>query len=113
MRRSISDPDDVTYFLAHARTPTPATTLIKVAGTRWKIEENNEQGKDLLGLDQHQVRTWTAWHHMITACMFAHAFLVVQHAGMKTSTASGTTTDDQPPSPGNDHRPSQRQDPTG
>jgi hypothetical protein len=30
--------------------------LIAVAGMRWKIEENNGQGKDLLGLDQYQVR---------------------------------------------------------
>jgi SRSO17 transposase len=50
IRRSIADPTDITYFLAHARHPTPATTLIRVAGTRWKIEENNEQGKDLIGL---------------------------------------------------------------
>jgi SRSO17 transposase len=38
LRRSISDPTDITYFLAHARHPTPATTLIRVAGTRWKID---------------------------------------------------------------------------
>ncbi len=86
IRRSIADPTDITYFLAHARHPTPATTLIRIAGTRWKIEENNEQGKDLIGLDQHQVRTWTAWHHTITACMFAHAFLAVQHADLHTRT---------------------------
>jgi hypothetical protein len=69
IRRSITDPGDVTYFLAHARHRSPAATRIRVAGTRWKIEENNEQGKDLIGIDQHQVRTWTAWHHTITrAC---------------------------------------------
>jgi hypothetical protein len=82
-----------TCFLAHARHPTPATTLIRVAGTRWKIEENNEQGKDLIGLDQHQVRTWTAWHHTITACMFAHAFLAVQHADLHTDTDTSAETD--------------------
>jgi SRSO17 transposase len=93
IRRSIADPADITYFLAHAPHPTPATTLIRVAGTRWKIEENNEQGKDLIGIDQHQVRTWTAWHHTITACMFAQAFIAVQHAGLHDTATSADTGD--------------------
>jgi SRSO17 transposase len=118
LRRSIADPADITYFLAHARHPTPAGTLIRVAGTRWKIEENNEQGKDLIGLDQHQVRTWTAWHHTITACMFAHAFLVVQHADLHADTATSTETvgdptSDPEPTPGKAHRRLPRQDLTG
>jgi SRSO17 transposase len=119
LRRSISDPTDITYFLAHARHPTRATTLIQVAGTRWKIEENNEQGKDLIGLDQHQVRTWTAWHHTITACMFAHAFLAVQHANLHADTATAAETicevpaDNRTQSPGKVHRRLTRQDLTG
>lgn len=96
IRRSITDPDEVTYFLAHAPDPTPATVLIQVAGTRWKIEENNEQGKDLIGIDQAQVRTWTAWHHTITACMFAHAFLAVQRAHLPHDTSAGTDDSDSP-----------------
>ena len=92
LRRSIADPDEVTYFLAHAPDPSPAATLIRIAGTRWKIEENNEQGKDLIGIDQYQVRTWTAWQHTITVCMFAHAFLAVQHAGLHRDTATSTDT---------------------
>ncbi|GGN48265.1 SRSO17 transposase [Actinoplanes campanulatus] len=111
VRRSIADPGDVTFFLAHAPDPTPPATLITISGTRWKIEENNEQGKDLIGLDQHQVRTWTAWHHMITVCMFAHAFLAVQHADL--TTAAVTATDDPAAGPGNDHHRQERQDPTG
>ena len=49
---------------------------------RWKIEENNAQGKDLLGLDQYQVRKWTPWHRHVTTCMLAHAFLAATHAGL-------------------------------
>ena len=37
LRRSITDPDDVTHFLAHAPDPSPAGTLVRIAGTRWKI----------------------------------------------------------------------------
>ena len=62
IRRSVADPSEIEFFLAHAhRILTPIPELIAVAGMRWKIEENNGQGKDLLGLDQYQVRKWTPW----------------------------------------------------
>ena len=80
IRRSVSDPSEIEFFLAHALDPTPIPELIAVAGMRWKIEENNAQGKDLLGLDQYQVRKWTPWHRHVSACMLAHAFLAATRA---------------------------------
>jgi SRSO17 transposase len=80
VRRSVNDPTDLEFFLTHAPQTTPIPELIAVAGTRWKIEENNAQGKDLLGLDQYQVRKWTPWHRHITTCMLAQAFLAVTRA---------------------------------
>ncbi|GAA4230497.1 SRSO17 transposase [Streptosporangium album] len=80
IRRSISDPAEVEFFLAHAPTGTPVTELIGVAGARWKIEENNETGKDLLGLTQYQVRKWDGWHRHVSTVMLALAFLAVSHA---------------------------------
>jgi SRSO17 transposase len=80
IRRSVADPSEVEFFLVHAPDPTPIPELIAVAGMRWKIEENNGQGKDLLGLDQYQVRKWTPWHRHVTACMLAHAFLAATRA---------------------------------
>jgi SRSO17 transposase len=80
IRRSIADPTQVAYFLVHAPTATPVRDMVAVAGIRWRIEECNEQGKDLLGLDQHQVRTWTAFHHHVAVCVFAHAFAATRRA---------------------------------
>lgn len=68
------------YFLVHAPTRTPAAEAIVQAGTRWQVEEENEQGKQLTGLDQYQVRKWRSWHRYITCVMFAHAFLAIQRA---------------------------------
>ncbi len=68
------------FFLAHAPEPTPVPELIAVAGMRWKIEENNEQGKDLLGLNEYQVRKWVPSHRHVTCPMLAHAFLAVTRA---------------------------------
>ncbi|WP_055717428.1 hypothetical protein [Streptomyces torulosus] len=61
------------YFLAHAPTPMPAVEFIAQAGVRWKIEEDNEQGKQLTGLGQYQVRKWTPWHRHVTCAMLALA----------------------------------------
>lgn len=82
VRRSIADPSDIEFFLAHAPHDTPHTEIIAVAGMRWKIEDCNGETKDLLGLDQYQVRKWTPWHRHVTTCMFAHAFLAVQAASL-------------------------------
>lgn len=84
VRRSVSDPDQVEHFLAHAPDGTPISRLIAVAGMRWKIEENNGHGKDLLGLDQYQVRKWVPWHRHVTACMLAAAFLAATRADLPT-----------------------------
>jgi SRSO17 transposase len=81
-RRSISKPSEIEFFLAHAPYATTISELITVAGMRWKIEENNEHGKDLLGLDQYQVRKWTPWHRHVTTCMLAAAFLAVQASNL-------------------------------
>lgn len=88
IRRSIADPSEVAYFLVHAPAATATNAMVAVAGIRWRIEECNEQGKDLIGLDQHQVRTWTAFHHHVVACMFAHAFAATRKAALHV-TAEG------------------------
>ena len=80
VRRPVSMPTEVEFFLTHTPESTPVPEMIAVAEMRWTIEENNEQGKDLLGLDEYQVRKWTPWHRHVTCCMLAHAFLAVTHA---------------------------------
>jgi SRSO17 transposase len=82
IRRSVTAPLEVEFFLAHAPAGSAVPELIDAAGMRWKIEENNEQGKDLLGLTQYQVRKWTPWHRHVTIAMFALAFLSVMRAGL-------------------------------
>ncbi|MEV0732904.1 IS701 family transposase [Polymorphospora sp. NPDC050346] len=84
VRRSVGDPGEVTYFLAHARHRASAPVLRRIAETPQRIKEGDGRGKGLIGIDQHQVRTWTAWHHTVTACMFAHAFRAALHAEAAT-----------------------------
>jgi hypothetical protein len=73
--------NDTTGELAWYRCwfPRPASLaeLVSIAGRRWKVEENFQSAKGLVGLDQHQVRRWDSWHRWTTLAILAHAFLTV------------------------------------
>jgi hypothetical protein len=56
------------------------STLVRVAGQPWRVEESFQAAKGLTGLDQHQVRRWVSWHRWTTLALFAHAFLAVATA---------------------------------
>jgi SRSO17 transposase len=58
----------------------PLATLARVAGTRWRTEENFAAGKGLTRLDEYQARTWTSWHRWVTLAMLALAFLTITAA---------------------------------
>ncbi len=76
IRRSIDDGELAFY---HCYNPHHAGfgELVHVAGARWPIEECFGSGKNEVGLDHYQVRTWDAWHRHITLAMLAHTFLAV------------------------------------
>jgi SRSO17 transposase len=68
------------FYRAHAPGLVPLHALVRVAGTRWKVEEGFAGGKELTALDQHQVRSWTSWTRWTILAMLAHAFLSVMTA---------------------------------
>jgi SRSO17 transposase len=80
VRRSLSDPGDLAYYLCHGPAATPLRELVRVAGARWAIEESFQSAKGEVGLDQYQVRRYDAWYRHITLAMLAHAFLTVTRA---------------------------------
>jgi SRSO17 transposase len=77
IRRSLSNPSERAYYRAWGPASTPLTTLVRVAGSRWTVEEGFEQAKGAVGLDQYEVRSWRAWYRFITLALLAYAFLVV------------------------------------
>jgi SRSO17 transposase len=77
VRRSISKPDELAYYLCHTRHPVPLAELIRVAGSRWGVEETFQFAKNETGLDHYQVRRYDAWYRHITLSMLAAAFLAV------------------------------------
>lgn len=77
VRRSLSDPTDLAYYVVFAPTGTPLQTLVRVAGTRWRIEQSFELAKGEVGLDDYEVRRWEGWYRHMTLAMFALAYLAV------------------------------------
>jgi SRSO17 transposase len=79
-RRSISNPDQISYYLCYGPAGTRLPELVRVAGSRWGIEEAFQTAKNEVGLDHYQVRRYDAWYAHITLAMVAAAFLAVTRA---------------------------------
>ncbi|MFB7208996.1 IS701 family transposase [Streptomyces sp. NPDC056255] len=71
---------ELAYYRCYSPKPVPLTTQVRVAGSRWRVEETFQSGKGLAGLDEHQVRRYNSWSRWVTLAMLAHAFLAVVRA---------------------------------
>ena len=81
VRRSLSRPDRPGLLrLLRPGGHAARETLVRVAGTRWAIEESFESAKGEVGLDQYEVRRWPGWYRHITLALLAQAYLTVTRA---------------------------------
>jgi len=86
-RRRVTDPTDLAYYVCYGPAATSLAALVRVAGTRWAIEEGLEALKGEVGLDHYEVRHWDGWYRHVTLCLLAHAFLVATRAQANAPTA--------------------------
>jgi SRSO17 transposase len=77
VRRSLADPSKYAYYRVAGPDQTTLEELVRVAGSRWRIEEGIEAAKGEVGLDHYEVRTWRAWYRYMTLALLAYAALVV------------------------------------
>ena len=76
IRRNLDDPTVVKFYLSNAPETLEPACLARMCGMRWPIELTFEVGKDELGMDQYETRSWLGWHHHMVLVMLAHHFLV-------------------------------------
>jgi SRSO17 transposase len=81
VRRRVSDPTAVRAYVVYAPQNTPLEPVVRVAGTRWVIEQLFKAAKGEVGLDHYEVRSWTGWYRHMTLAMWALALLAVLRAG--------------------------------
>jgi SRSO17 transposase len=98
-RRSLARPDEIAYYLAYAPDGTTVQDLVRIAGSRWAIEECFQAAKNECGLDQYEVRRYVGWYRHITLAMLAHAFLATVAAAEIERGAEETVTPPSRPSP--------------
>jgi SRSO17 transposase len=89
VRRSRRD-GELACYACSGPASTSLVGLVRVAGTRWTIEDGFQQAKSEVGLDHYEVRKWPGWYRHITLASLAHAFLVVT----RTTAAGGPATGD-------------------
>lgn len=85
VRRSMEDPEDLAYYVVFAPRGTPLEELVRVAGTRWRIESCFEAAKGEVGLAHYEVRSWLGWHRHVTLALFAHSLLAAIRAREETT----------------------------
>lgn len=74
-RRSVSDPEDIAYYMSNAPGEATLMELAHVASIRYTVEQCIEEAKGETGLDEYEVRYWHSWYRHITLSMMAHAWL--------------------------------------
>jgi SRSO17 transposase len=89
IRRSIADGECV-YFTTWCPHGTSIDTLVRVEGTRWRIEEGFETAKNELGLDHNETRSWHGWHRHVSLVMLAYAMMATVRYHANTITPKKT-----------------------
>ena len=88
VRRSRRD-GELAFYACFGPAETSLLGLVRVAGTRWAVEEGFQQAKNEVGLDHYEVRRWPGWYRHITLALLAHAFLVVTRTTATGAHAKG------------------------
>jgi SRSO17 transposase len=76
IRRNVDDPSEVKFYLSNAPVACPAATLARMSGARWPVELCFAEGKNEVGLDHYERRSFVGWHHHMVMVALAHHFLV-------------------------------------
>jgi SRSO17 transposase len=84
VRRSRRD-GELAFYACYGPAETSLLGLVRVAGTRWAVEEGFQAAKTEVGLDHYEVRRWPGWYRHITLALLAHAFLVVTRTKATTN----------------------------
>ena len=69
------EPEPIKYWLASLPAEVPLERLVHLAKLRWRVEHDDRELKDTLGLDHFEGRSWQGWHHHVTLVSVAHAFV--------------------------------------
>jgi len=90
VRRHPSKPDQLAYYVVFGPADTSLTTLARVAGRCWAIEECFEVAKQEVGLADYEIRSRHGWYRHITLAMLALGFLAAMRVKLKDAVTAVT-----------------------
>jgi SRSO17 transposase len=71
------------YYLAHLHREPARARCLQLSRSRWNIEQYFQRGKDDLGLDHFEGRSWRGFHHHLVLAVLAYLFVVVVYLRAK------------------------------
>ncbi len=77
------EPEPTRYYFCDLPAQYTLRRLVRLARSRWKIEQDYHQLKEELGLDHYEGRGWLGWHHHMTLVMIAQSFLTLESLRVK------------------------------
>jgi SRSO17 transposase len=102
--RSVTEPDEIKYFVSNAPLATPLETILAVAFNRWRVEMCFREEKSELGLSHFEVRNYTSLlRHMIVTSV-THLFLAKAREKWKRERGEGEAPDREPAAHGTGRR---------
>ncbi|BCM72535.1 hypothetical protein EASAB2608_07869 [Streptomyces sp. EAS-AB2608] len=82
--------EEISYYIASCPADTTLDELMRVAGSRWAVEECFQTAQQECGLDDYEVRRHPGRHRHMTLAMAAHACLTVLRARQPDAEQAGT-----------------------
>jgi len=76
----IDEQEPTKFWLSNLPGDTPLKELVRLAKLRWRVERDYQELKEEIGLDHFEGRSWRGFHHHVTLCAAAHAFLALNRA---------------------------------
>lgn len=75
--------DPYHVYVAWLKQPPAKGRVLRLSRGRWPIEQYFQRGKDDLGLDHYEGRSWRGFHHHLTMSTVAYLFVVVDYLRAK------------------------------
>jgi SRSO17 transposase len=75
-----NEPAPTKFWLSNLPANTSLKELVRLAKLRWRVERDYQELKEEIGLDHFEGRSWRGFHHHVTLCAAAHAFLALNRA---------------------------------
>lgn len=75
--------DPYHVYIAWLKQPPAKGRMLRLSRGRWPIEQYFQRGKDDLGLDHYEGRSWRGFHHHLTMSAIAYLFVVTDYLRSK------------------------------